>query len=42
MLPRMTYRLHYALDNGSLCVPLALLRAGVPFETVLINRSVRQ
>ena len=36
------YRLHYAPDNASLCVRLALLRAGVPFETVLVNRRTRQ
>lgn len=42
MLPPMSYRLHYAPDNASLCVRLALLRAGVQFETVLLDRSVRQ
>ena len=36
------YRLHYAPDNASLCVRLALLRAGVPFETVLVDRRTRQ
>ena len=36
------YRLHYAPDNASLCVRLALLRAGAPFETVLVNRRTRQ
>jgi glutathione S-transferase len=36
------YRLHYAPDNASLCVRLALLRAGVPFETVLVDRATRQ
>ncbi len=35
------YRLHYAPDNASLCVRLALLRAGAPFETVLVDRRVR-
>jgi len=39
MLP---YRLHYAPDNASLCVRLALLRAGAPFETVLVDRRARQ
>ncbi|WP_210527895.1 glutathione S-transferase family protein [Rubellimicrobium arenae] len=34
-------RLHYAPDNASLCVRLALLRAGVPFETVLVDRRSR-
>ncbi|MBP1805641.1 glutathione S-transferase family protein [Rubellimicrobium aerolatum] len=34
-------RLHYAPDNASLCVRLALLRAGVPFETVLVDRRTR-
>jgi glutathione S-transferase len=36
------YRLHYAPDNASLCVRLALLRAGAPFETVLVDRRTRQ
>ncbi len=36
------YRLHYAPDNASLCVRLALLRAGVPFESVLVDRRTRQ
>ncbi len=36
------YRLHYAPDNASLCVRLALLRAGVPFETVLVDRWTRE
>ncbi len=35
-------RLHYAPDNASLCVRLALLRAGVPFETVLLDRRTRE
>ncbi len=34
----MTYRLHYAPDNASLCVRLALLELGQPFETVLVDR----
>lgn len=43
MLPRMTrYRLHYAPDNASLCVRLALLRAGAAFETALVDRRTRQ
>ncbi len=36
------YRLHYAPDNASLCVRLALLRAGLPFEAVLVDRRTRQ
>ncbi|HVG49084.1 MAG TPA: glutathione S-transferase family protein [Rubellimicrobium sp.] len=36
------YRLHYAPDNASLCVRLALLRAGAAFETVLVDRQSRQ
>ncbi|EYD72131.1 Glutathione S-transferase [Rubellimicrobium mesophilum DSM 19309] len=36
------YRLHYAPDNASLCVRLALLRAGAPFETALVDRRSRQ
>ena len=36
------YRLHYAPDNASLCVRLALLRAGAPFETALVDRRTRQ
>lgn len=35
------YRLHYAPDNASLCVRLALLRAGAPFEAVLVDRRAR-
>ena len=35
-------RLHYAPDNASLCVRLALLRAGAPFETALVDRRTRQ
>lgn len=35
------YRLHYAPDNASLCVRLALLRLGVPFETALVDRRAR-
>lgn len=43
MLARMTqYRLYYAPDNASLCVRLALLRAGAPFETVLLDRRRRE
>jgi glutathione S-transferase len=42
MLPGMTLRLHYAPDNASLCVRLTLLRAGLPFQTVLVDRRTRQ
>lgn len=35
------YRLHYAPDNASLCVRLALLRLGQPFEAALVDRRVR-
>lgn len=35
----MTYRLHYAPDNASLIIRLALEELGVPFETVLIDRA---
>ena len=34
-------RLHYAPDNASLCIRLALLELGVPFEAVLVDRTVR-
>lgn len=37
----MTLRLHYAPDNASLCVRLALALADVPFETSLVDRSLR-
>lgn len=33
--------LHYAPDNASLCVRLALLECGAPFETVLVDRAQR-
>ena len=32
-------RLHYAPDNASLCIRLALLELGVPFEAVLVDRA---
>lgn len=32
-------RLHYAPDNASLCVRLALCETGTPFETVLVDRA---
>jgi len=39
MTPR--YRLHFAPDNASLVVRLALLELGQPFETVLVDRAAR-
>ena len=33
------YRLHYAPDNASLCVRLTLEELGVPYDTVLVDRS---
>jgi len=35
------YRLHYAPDNASLIVRLALEEIGAPYETVLVDRSTR-
>lgn len=32
--------LYYAPDNASLCVRLALLELGLPFKTVLVDRSI--
>jgi glutathione S-transferase len=34
-------RLHYAPDNASLCVRLALEELGVPYETALVDRAAR-
>lgn len=34
-------RLHYAPDNASLCVRLALEELGLPYETVLVDRGVK-
>lgn len=34
-------RLHYAPDNASLCVRLALEELGLPYATVLVDRRVR-
>ena len=34
-------RLHYAPDNASLCVRLALSEMGLPFETILVDRRAR-
>ena len=36
------YRLHYAPDNASLIIRVALEELAVPYETVLIDRSRRQ
>ncbi len=33
------YRLHFAPDNASLCIRLALLELGLPYETVLVDRG---
>ncbi|MCR8825937.1 glutathione S-transferase family protein [Pseudosulfitobacter koreensis] len=41
MPARMTYVLHYAPDNASLIVRLALDHAGLPFETRLVDRAAR-
>src|SRR6056297_740855 len=37
----MTYRLHYAPDNASLIIRLALGELGVAYETVLVDRRAR-
>jgi glutathione S-transferase len=34
-------RLHYAPDNASLCVRLALQELGLPYETILVDRSTQ-
>ncbi|MEL6683059.1 MAG: glutathione S-transferase family protein [Pseudomonadota bacterium] len=34
-------RLHYAPDNASLCVRIALEELGLPYQTVLVDRSKR-
>ena len=34
-------RLHYAPDNASLCVRLALAELGVDYQTVLVDRATR-
>lgn len=36
-----TYRLHYAPDNASLVIRLALEELGQPYETVLVDRRAR-
>ena len=35
----MTYRLHYAPDNASLIIRLALEELELPYETVLVDRA---
>ncbi len=35
------YRLHYAPDNASLVIRLALLQLGQPFETCLVDRATQ-
>ena len=37
----LPYRLHYAPDNASLIVRLALEELGVPYDTVLVDRAAR-
>ena len=37
----MSLRLHYAPDNASLCIRLALLELGVPFDTVPVDRAAQ-
>jgi glutathione S-transferase len=39
MAPQMI--LHYAPDNASLCVRLALLELDLPFRTMLVDRSIQ-
>lgn len=36
------YRLHYAPDNASLVIRLALEQLGLPYRTVLIDRAARE
>ena len=36
-----TLRLHYAPDNASLCVRIALEALGLPFETALVDRKTQ-
>ena len=37
----MTLRLHFAPDNASLCIRLALEELGLPCDTVLVDRTAR-
>ncbi|UOA26496.1 Glutathione S-transferase GST-4.5 [Pseudosulfitobacter sp. DSM 107133] len=41
MCAGMTYVLHYAPDNASLIVRLALDHAGLPYQTRLVDRATR-
>lgn len=36
-----TYTLHYAPDNASLIIRLALEEIGVPYDTVLVDRAAQ-
>lgn len=36
------YKLHYAPDNASLIIRLVLDGAGIPYQTVLVDRATRQ
>jgi glutathione S-transferase len=36
------YTLHYAPDNASLIIRLVLETAGIPYQTVLVNRALRE
>ncbi|MFX0547112.1 glutathione S-transferase family protein [Roseovarius sp. S1116L3] len=40
-MPRMSLILHYAPDNASLIVRLAIEELGLPFETRLVDRAAR-
>lgn len=37
----MSLRLHFAPDNASLCIRLALLELGLPFDTVPVDRAAQ-
>ncbi len=37
----MTYRLHFAPDNASLIIRMALEHIGAPYETVLVDRAAK-
>lgn len=40
-MPAMTYVLHYAPDNASLIIRLALEEMGLPYQTALVDRAAR-
>ena len=40
-MPHAPYILHYAPDNASLVIRLALEELGVPYETALVDRAAR-